>query len=156
VFTMFDMMPWRKSKPSVKNTENSIDSFRREADSLFNRFFDMPAWGENLTPKMDIIDKKKTLEVKAEIPGMEVDDLDISLNGQYLTISGNKKQEVNKSKGDYYHVESSYGSFSRTVQLPAEVDQSDVDASYKKGVLKIELQKTKPQKTKQIKIESKD
>jgi Molecular chaperone (small heat shock protein) len=63
---------------------------------------------------------------------------------------------VNKSKGDYYHVESSYGSFSRTVQLPAEVDQSDVDASYKKGVLKIELQKTKPQKTKQIKIESKD
>jgi len=153
---MFDILPWRKSKPSVKNADFSIESFRKEADNLFNRFFDMPAWGESLDPKMDIIDKKKTIEVKAEVPGMEVDDLDISLNGQYLTISGNKKHEVDKSKGDYYHVESSYGSFSRTVQLPAEVDQSDVDASYKKGVLKIELKKTRPEKSKQIKIEAKD
>jgi len=153
---MFDILPWRKSKQSVVNTENSIDSFRREADSLFNRFFDMPAWGESLSPKVDIIDKKKAVVVKAEIPGMEVDDLDISLNGQYLTLLGHKKHEVNKSKDDYYHVESSYGSFSRTVQLPAEVDQSDVDASYKRGVLKIELKKTKPKDSKRIKIESKD
>jgi len=153
---MFDIMPWKKSKKSVSNTENSIERFRKEADQLFNSFFDMPTWGENLHPKMDIIDKKKAIVVKAEVPGMEVDDLDISLNGQYLTLSGNKKHEVNKSQGDYYHVESSYGSFSRTVQLPAEVDQSDVDASYKKGVLKIELKKTKPEKSKQIKIEAKD
>lgn len=156
MFTMFDILPWKKSKKLVSNTENSIDSFRRETDYLFNRFFDMPAWGESLNPKVDIIDKKKSVVVKAEIPGMEVDDLDISLNGQYLTLSGNKKHEVNKSKDDYYHVESSYGSFSRTVQLPAEVDQSDVDASYKRGVLKIELKKNKPEESKRIKIESKD
>jgi HSP20 family protein len=153
---MFDILPWRKSKTSVSNTDNSIDNFRREADQLLNRFFEMPAWGENLSPKVDIIDKKKTIEVKAEIPGMDVNDLDISLNGQYLTLSGNKKEEVNKSKGDYYHVESSYGSFSRTVQLPSEVDQSDVDASYKKGILKIELKKTRLENSKRIKIEAKD
>jgi len=153
---MFDILPWRKSKTSLKNTEKSIDTFRREADQLFNRFFDMPAWGEGLNPKVDIIEKKKTIEINAEIPGMEVDDLDIALNGQYLTLSGNKKHEVNKSKDDYYHVESSYGSFSRTIQLPAEVNQSDVDASYRKGVLKIALKKSRPEKSKRIKIETKD
>jgi len=153
---MFDILPWRKSKTSLSNTGNSIENFRREADSLFNRFFDMPGLGDSLQPKIDIVDKKKNIIVKAEVPGMDVDDLDISLNGQYLTISGNKKHEVNKSKGDYYHVESSYGSFSRTVQLPEEVDQSDVDASYKKGVLKIELKKTHQEESKRIKIEAKD
>jgi len=153
---MFDIMPWRKSKTSLSNTDNSIERFRKETDALFNRFFDMSDWGDSLQPKVDVIEKKKTIVVKAEIPGMEVDDLDISLNGQYLTLSGNKKQEVNKSQGDYYHVESSYGSFSRTVQLPAEVDQSDVDASYKKGVLSIELKKTRPGKSTRIQIQSRD
>jgi HSP20 family protein len=153
---MFDILPWRKSKASVSNTDYSIDNFRREADHLLNRFFEKPAWGNSLSPKIDIIDTKNNIEVKAEIPGMNVDDLDISLNGQFLTLSGNKKEEVNKSKGDYYHVESSYGSFSRTIQLPAEVDQSDVDASYKKGVLKIALKKTRIENSKRIKIESKD
>jgi len=154
---MFDILPWRKSKSSENNADKSVESFRREANSIFNCFFDMPGWGENLQPKMDVIDKAKSIVVKAEVPGMEVDDIHISLNGQYLTISGNKKHEVNKSNGDYYHMESSYGHFSRTVQLPAPVDQSDVDASYKKGVLRIELKKTREeQKSKRIKIESKD
>jgi len=153
---MFDIMPWRKSKQSVVNTENPVDHFRQEANALFNRFFDMPDLGNNLQPKVDIIEKKKTIEVKAEIPGMNVDDLDIALNGQFLTISGSKKEEVDKSQGNYYHVESSYGSFSRSLQLPAAVDQSDVDASYKKGVLKIELKKNQARKSKRIQIQSEE
>ncbi|MBF0450433.1 MAG: Hsp20/alpha crystallin family protein [Candidatus Magnetomorum sp.] len=151
---MFETMPWKKSKPSVSNRDNSVDLFRKQADSLLNRFFDRSDWGESLQPRVDVIEKKKTFEIKAEIPGIDVDDLDISLNGHFLTISGTKKHESESSKDNYYHMERSYGSFSRTIHLPAEVEESDVDASYKKGVLNIELKKAKSGKSKRIEIKS--
>jgi HSP20 family protein len=152
---MFDIMPWKKNKSSVaNNTDNSIDLFRKQTDALFNRFFDMPDWGESLQPKVDVVEKKKSIEVKAEIPGVNVDDLDIALNGRLLTLSGSKHQETENKSDHYFHVERSYGSFSRTIQLPSEVDQSNVDASYKKGVLSIELKKSKIGKSKRIDIKS--
>jgi len=153
---MFDIMPWRKNKPSVfSRTDNSIDLFRKQADELLDSFFDLPDWGEKSQPKIDIVEKKKTIEVKAEVPGVSADDLDIALNGRLLSISGTKKQESESSSDNYYHMERSFGSFTRTIQLPAEVDESDVDASYKKGVLNIELKKVKPEKSKRIDIKTK-
>jgi len=151
---MLDLMPWRKTKSTISNPDNSVDLFRKQANSLFDQFFEMPDWGSKLQPKVDIIEKKKKIEVKAEVPGIEVDDLDISLKGQYLTISGSKKQEKEDSTDNYYHLERSFGSFSRTVELPEPVDESNVDASYKKGVLSIKLKKTKPKIRKQVKIKT--
>lgn len=90
--------------------------------------------------------------MKAELPGVETEDIDVSLDGRMLTIKGEKKHEKEEKKENYHRVERSYGYFNRSIELPAEVDASKVDASFKKGVLKIELNKTKATETKKIQI----
>jgi HSP20 family protein len=105
-------------------------------------------------PTIDISEGKKDITVKAEIPGVEANDIDISLNGKLLTIKGEKKQEKEEKEENYHRMERSYGYFNRTIELPSEVDPEKVDASYKKGVLKIELKKTKESETKKIEIKS--
>ena len=81
--------------------------------------------------------------VKAEIPGVDKDGIDISLDGRRLTIRGEKRQEKEESDEHYHRVESSFGFYRRTIELPANVDESKVDARYKNGVLKIKFKKTK-------------
>ena len=89
---------------------------------------------------------------KAEVPGLETKDFDISLDGRILTIKGQKKEERKKNEETYYRVERSYGYFNRTIQLPAEVNPDKVDATYQRGILKIKLQKAKDSGTRRIKI----
>jgi HSP20 family protein len=150
---MFDVLPWKRKK------ENQINALQREFDNLYERFFEpnfLPSsyffkkgkWD----PIMDISEGRKDIMVKAEIPGIEARDFDISIDGRLLTIRGEKKQEQSQKEERYYRVERSYGYFNRTIELPAEVNPDKVDASYKRGVLKIKLQKAKEQKTKRIKI----
>ena len=79
---------------------------------------------------------------------------DISIDGRRLNIRGEKKQEQTEKEETYFRVERSYGYFNRTIELPTEVDPDKVDASYKKGILKIKLRKTKSAKTKRIKVTS--
>jgi HSP20 family protein len=105
-------------------------------------------WG----PKLDVSEGRKNIIVKAEIPGIEAKDFDISIDGRLLNIRGEKKQEQTEEEETYYRVERSYGYFNRTIELPAEVDPNKVDASYKKGILKIKLLKTKSSDTKRIKV----
>ena len=150
---MFDILPWKRNK------ENHANELRRQIDTLYDRFFDldfMPSatvfgkgkWG----PKLDISEGRKDIIVKAEIPGIEAKDLDISIDGRLLNIRGEKKQENTDQDETYYRVERSYGYFNRTIELPGEVDREKVDASYKKGILKIKLRKTKSSETKRIKV----
>ena len=134
---------------------------RRDFDDFVNRFFDRDFWApsdlfreDRLLPSVDISEGKKDITVKAEIPGVEANDIDISLNGKLLTIKGEKKQEKEEKDENYHRMERSYGYFNRTIELPAEVDPEKVDASYKKGVLKIELKKTRESETKKIEIKS--
>ena len=103
-------------------------------------------------PKLDISEGKKEITIKAEVPGIEARDFDVSLDGQILTIKGEKKDEEKENEETYYRVERSYGYFSRTIELPAAVDPKKIEASYKKGILKIKLRKTKSSETKRIKI----
>ena len=141
---MFDILPWKRNK------ENHTNELRRQFDTMYDRFFEpdfMPAvsvfgrgkWG----PKLDVSERRKNIIIKAEIPGIEAKDLDISIDGRLLNIRGQKKQEQTEEEETYYRVERSYGYFNRTIELPAEVDPDEVDASYKKGLLKIKLRKTK-------------
>ena len=150
---MFDILPWKRNK------NKRVKELRREIDNLRDRLFDtdfMPSeylfgkgkWG----PKIDISEGRKDITIKAEIPGIEAKDLDISIDGRLLSIRGEKKQEQTDKDETYYRVERSYGYFNRTIELPAEVDPNKVDASYKKGILKINLQKTKSSETKRIKV----
>ena len=150
---MFDILPWKNKK------QNQADKLRREIENMYDRFFEpsfLPSsyiFGKGKwDPTVDIIEGRKDISVKAEIPGIEAKDLDISIDGRLLTIKGEKKQELKEKEETYYRVERSYGYFNRTIELPAEVDSDKVDASYTRGILKIKLRKAKDDRTRRIKI----
>ena len=103
-------------------------------------------------PSLDISDTKNELVVKAEVPGMDAKDIDISLSDGMLTIKGEKKQEKEEKETNYHLIERSYGSFLRSVNLPGEVQGDKISASYKDGILKITLPKSEEAKKKEIKI----
>jgi HSP20 family protein len=99
---------------------------------------------------LEVTETKGTVIVEAEMPGMNCKDLDISLNGDLLTIRGEKKQEKKSKKGDYYCSERAYGKFSRSVRLPVNVKhESEIKASYKDGIVRVEIPKAE---TKTIQI----
>ncbi len=95
---------------------------------------------------------KDNYVVKAEVPGIDAKHIDISLTGDVLTIKGEKRQEKEEKEEDYHLVERSYGSFSRSVRIPAEVESNKIKASYKNGILAITLPKSEKVKAKEVKI----
>ena len=134
-----------------------------DVSSYWNNFF-----GENMFPStwsrlpsvrewlpaMDVYERDGKLIVKAELPGMHEDDINVSVEGNSLVIKGNKKFEKEVKEEDYYHCERSYGSFYRAVPLPAEVDKDKIDADYDDGVLEVTLSKLPEKKTKKVKVTS--
>ncbi len=101
------------------------------------------AWGHELTlPKIDETEDDKAFYMSIELPGMDEKDVDIMLSGRLLTIRGTKKEDKKAEGKDYYRRERKFGSFRRTLELPGEVDESKIEAFFKKGVLKIELPRT--------------
>lgn len=129
--------------------------FRTFSDlpDLWDAFFDTPHFhfGFDSGVPLDISETKDSVVVEAEMPGMDSKSLDISLNGNLLTIRGEKKQETETDNGDCYCTERTYGKFSRSVRLPGNVESKgdDIKATYKDGVLRIEIPKSE---TKTIKI----
>ena len=93
-------------------------------------------------PKLDIIDRKNEIIVRAEVPGLDKKDINISLADNLLTIKGKTHKEKEEEKGDYHRHEISCSSFARSVTVPGTVDVSKVDASLKDGMLEIKLPKT--------------
>jgi HSP20 family protein len=134
-----------------------LDKMRGEMDRLWDAFFEgrprknTMEEGEWL-PSVDVSETKNDLVVKAELPGMDPKDIDISLSDGLLTIKGEKKQEKEEKEENYHFIERSYGSFTRSVQLPREVKHENISASYKNGILKVVLPKSEEAKTKEIKI----
>jgi HSP20 family protein len=130
--------------------------FRREMDRLFERFLgerpgmDLPALG--WSPRLDLSETKDSITVKAELPGLEAKDLEISMSGNTLTIKGEKKQEKEEKDEHRHVVERAYGAFARVVELPAPVAPEKVKAAFRSGVLTITLPKTDEAKRKAIPI----
>ena len=152
---MFDLIPHRR------RFGKDVVSLKDEMDNLFNRFFDMDFpvsrrfSGEGRwTPRVDVIEGKGEITVKAEIPGCDAGDIDVRLDGRTLTISGEKKQEKEEKNENFHRVERTYGSFRRMVELPGEVDPEDIDASYKKGVLTMVCKKIRETEAKKIDIKT--
>ena len=134
-----------------------FDRMRREMDRLWDSFFEgglrrRTEEAVEWLPSLDIAETKNEIVVKAEVPGMDPKDIDISLSGGVLTIKGEKKQEKEEKETDYHLIERSYGSFTRLVQLPKEVQSDKISASYKSGILKITLPKSEEAKKKEVKI----
>jgi len=105
-----------------------------------------------MSPSVDIFEDGDEVVVKAEIPGVKKEDLDVTITDNSLTISGEKKQEEKVEKKDFHRVERSYGSFSRSFRLPENVNGSKAKANFKDGLLEVRLPRTKEAKQKKIEI----
>jgi HSP20 family protein len=104
-------------------------------------------------PKVDIVDQENEIVVRAEMPGVEKRDLDVSLTESTVTIKGQTSHEEKEEKGEYYRCEISRGSFSRTVALPGEIDTEKAKASFKDGVLEMKLPKQARSKRRSVTVE---
>lgn len=105
------------------------------------------------TPSVDVIDRDNEVIVKAELPGVDKKDIDISVTQNTVTIKGTTSHEEKEEKGDYYRCEMSRGSYSRTLSLPADVDEGKSKARFKDGILELSLPKLKKSKRHTIKVE---
>lgn len=140
------------------NPFKDIEKARSEMDRLWDTFLfgrpqarafqEIAAW----LPTVDVTGTKGEIIVTVEIPGMDVKDIDISLNEGTLIIKGEKKQEEEDKEQNYHLIERRYGTFVRSIPLPRGVESDKVTASYKDGVLKIVLPKSEEAKKKEIKI----
>jgi HSP20 family protein len=138
-----------------KNQE--INKLRKDIDRLFDKLWDdfgMPLSTriEREMPSIDLSETEETLIIRAEVPGINPDDLEISINENILTIKGEMKQGDNEERGDYLRMERRYGFFSRSLHLPCKILADDVHATYKKGVLSIVLPKCKEMSAPAIRI----
>lgn len=137
----------------------------RELEEMRNEMSRMFGWpaghGESdgffdslWSPAVDIVQEGDRLLVKADLPGMKKDEIEITLNGDTLTISGEKKRESEQKDDNTYRSERYYGKFSRSLVLPSTVDANKIDAVYKDGVLSLTIPKSEEARPKQIKIQS--
>lgn len=103
-------------------------------------------------PSLDVYEEKDSVVVKAELPGMKKEDVEVNLAGETLVIKGEKKEDKEVKEDDYYRRERSYGSFLRTIALPCDVKSGEIKASFKDGVLEIRMPKTEEAKKKSISV----
>jgi HSP20 family protein len=129
-----------------------------ELDNLFSTGFDWT--GRELSgalyPHVDITESEGGYQIKADLPGLTKEDIKVNVGDGVLSISGEKKQEVEKKeKNRYYHFERSYGRFSRSFTLPTHVDGKNIEARYANGVLEVHLKKAAESKLKafEVKVE---
>jgi HSP20 family protein len=154
----WELTTWKPLKELT--TLRDFDRMRNEIDRLWDSFLEVGSRrrgedGNEWYPSLDIAETKNEVVVKAELPGMDPKDINVSLSDGMLTIKGEKKQEREEKEENYHLVERSYGSFTRSVALPKEVKNDKVSASYKNGVLRIVLPKSEEAKQKEVKIEVK-
>jgi HSP20 family protein len=109
-----------------------------------------------IAPQLDVTEDDKAFAVKVDLPGLDEKDVEVTLSDRLLTIRGEKKEDKETKEKNYYRRERAYGTFRRSIEIPAVVDATKIDASFKKGVLTIQLPKTKEaqQKVKQIEVKA--
>jgi len=144
--------------------EYPFGSFQREMNKLVDNWFggfNLSPWAPlekglatTFTPRVNVSETDKEIKVSAELPGMDEKDIDVSLTRDTLTIKGEKKEEKEDKGKDYYRMERSYGSFTRAISLPIEVDTDKAKATFKKGVLQVVLPKSAKaiQETKKVAV----
>ena len=157
----------KETKPAVRHQAEIRPWRLPEVENMFERMFDdswfrpfprprLALWGPRAftleAPAIDMYEEKDALVVKAEIPGLLKDEIDVSVTGNVLTIKGEKKKEEEVKEDDYYRCERTFGAFSRTIELPMDVKTDKVNASFKNGVLEIRLPKTEETKKNVVKV----
>ncbi|MFH1312281.1 MAG: Hsp20/alpha crystallin family protein [Candidatus Eisenbacteria bacterium] len=136
----------------------NVVSFRDQMDSLLEDMYGRMTGPDDghegdWLPPMDMSEGEKDVTVSLELPGMNKEDIKVSVKDDVLTVSGEKKQEKTDDGEDSCRIERSYGFFKRSVSLPAEVDAAKVKATFKDGVLKVEMPRIEAKKPKEIPIQ---
>jgi HSP20 family protein len=134
-----------------------LSQFENQMDRLFDDFWLNPfrrteEWTGSYLPPVNIRENDGQVIAEVELPGMSEKEIDITVTRDTLRISGEKKQQEETKKENYYCMESSYGSFDRLVDLPSEVDEEKTEAEFKNGVLTVKMPKSQEAKTKSKKI----
>jgi HSP20 family protein len=160
------------SKPEEKEKKSlapwrpfgEMAHWESEMERMFEDFFGRrlrPIWGERWwptktpevsIPAVDLYEEKDEIVAKVDLPGLEKDNIEVNISDHLLTVKGEKKREEETKEADYYRSERSYGSFTRTVDLPKEVQVDKAQASFKNGVLMVRLPKTEEAKKKETKV----
>lgn len=151
-----NLVPWRPRETGLDVFED-FGEFQKEMNRLFNLTLHRPGkkvnGGALWAPAVDIIDEKDHIRVRADLPGMKKEEIEVSVNNDTLTIRGEKREEKEIKEKDYVRSERYYGAFHRSFTLPAGVDPQKVNAGYKDGVLEITLTKREDARPKEIKVD---
>lgn len=162
-----NLIPWRRERsqvPARQEEEESVYSLWRDMNRLFEDFFEdfdvaplsRTGFGA-FSPSINVTESDNDIQVTAELPGVDEEDIDVTITRDMLTIQGEKKEETEDKGKNYYRAERSYGSFRRTVSLPGEVvDTGKAEATYKNGLLTITLPKREEARatSKQIEVKA--
>lgn len=165
---MSDLIPWKKGKDTSleqREDQDALLDIRTQMNRMFDEFFERPFGlhpfgrsliSEDFSPRMDVSETDQEVSVSVELPGMDPEDIHVTIDRNTLAISGEKQAEKEEKSQHFFQVERSFGSFRRSITLPGIVDENKIDASFKNGVLKVKLPKTEASKkeTKRIKIKS--
>ncbi len=159
------LIPWRAKQREGAAAETSpLAALRSEIDRLFDSFvrepfgnLEWPFGGERgWSPAVDVAEDDQAITVRAELPGLAPEDLDVTISGNNLVLAGEKKESTEKKGKDFFHAESRYGAFRRSIPLPQTVEPEKVEAEYANGVLTIHLKKSPAAVARRIQVKAKD
>lgn len=136
----------------IPSNWREVDRLQREMNRLFENYSPGRARSAAGYPAMNVWASEEGLKVTAELPGLSTDDLDISVVGQTLTVNGLRKRDELPEEARYHRQERGYGKFSRSIQLPFTVDVKNVEATFKDGVLYIDLPRAEEDKPRKIAV----
>jgi len=152
------LVRWNPTRESVM-WPSDLFGIQREMNRMFDGFFrginDEETSLSTWSPAVDVAEHDDVYVVKVELPGVNKDDVKVTIESNILTIRGEKKQEKEVKKENYHRVERSYGSFQRSFTLPSTVKSDKIDAAYKDGILTIAVPKAEEAKPKQIYVKVK-
>lgn len=174
-----DLVPWGREKSAKGDRKrrtgrdvivrgddgDSVVSLQQELNDVFDRFFERferPFFDRSFglaglsQPSIDITESDKQIKIAVDLPGMDEDDIDVSLTGDILTIRGERRHEREEDEKGYFLHERSYGSFYRTIPMPPGLETDRAKAEFKKGVLRITMPKSSHAKdlTKRIEVKA--
>lgn len=135
--------------------KGELESMRREMDRIWNRFSrESSTYEREWNPSLDLMETEASLVAEVEVPGINADDIDISVTSDMLTVTGEKKQQTDEQGKNYHVLERAYGRFSRSIPLPTAVNPDRVEARCKDGILRITMGKSQGAKSKRIEIKT--
>lgn len=154
-----EILPSRNGGHRASSVGQAFETLHHDMDRLLDRYAPqrLSDWfhdnGEITNfAKMDVKETGKAIDISVDVPGLDEKDIDVTLNGNLLTIKGSRESATDEEGEDYHCTERSFGFFQRRIEIPTEIEVGKIDASVKKGVLTVHLPKSAKAKAKERKI----